>query len=333
MKKKGMLLIAITLAVFSVVFFGKTTEATSEEIVTQTKQTEVIDFSSSIEKKMTRSGSQEIIIDGDKWDKSVKDAYKKKFPNYKGEVRITDINASDDSEEITFEESMGINESPTNRARVSAPVNGSPNSSVGKVQAYFFLGDGKVKHFSGTAFKIANNRFATAAHVLYDKNLGWASSGSVLMGCTRSKNGGISTTALYGITRQSVNNDWMKTASPDAWRSDFAYMDVKFYTGKAPANLSFAKSPPSINTGTAYGYNGKPNEITFSKSSGKLVSSTYSKWFGWVYESSEIQIPVGMSGGPLMNGSNQVIGINSNVGNGVSRFVKMQPRIVDSFYQ
>jgi len=35
---------------------------------------------------MTRSGAQEITIDGDKWDQIVKEAYRKKFPDYTGEL-------------------------------------------------------------------------------------------------------------------------------------------------------------------------------------------------------------------------------------------------------
>ncbi|MFD1901580.1 trypsin-like peptidase domain-containing protein [Enterococcus termitis] len=83
----------------------------------------------------------------------------------------------------------------------------------------------------------------------------------------------------------------------------------------------------------SYGYNGTVNQVTFSKSSGNMVSTSQPKWFGWLYESSDIQIVGGMSGGPVMNASNEVIGINSNTGNGVSRFVKMQPRIADSFFK
>ena len=78
-----------------------------------------------------------------------------------------------------------------------------------------------------------------------------------------------------------------------------------------------------------YGYNGGPNEVTFSKSSGNLVMSIYSKWFGWLYESSGIQSIGGMRGESVMNASNQVISINSNTGNDVSRSVKRQARIVD----
>jgi hypothetical protein len=284
---------------------------------------------------MTRSGTQEITIDGEKWDQTVKDAYRKKFPDYQGEVRITDINSSDDSEEITFEESIGKIDNPLLRTRVSAPVTGNPNSSIGKVQLYYFLSNGTVKNASGTAFKIANDRFATAGHVFYDKEhgYGWAGSGSILLGCSRSKTGGINTKALYGNTQQITNNDWIQTPLHDAWRSDFGHMKVKLYAGKAPVNLKFLKNPPSQGYGMLYEYNGGPNEVTFSQSSGNLKTSTYDKWFGWLYESSGIQSVGGMSGGPVMNASNQVIGINSNSGNGVSRSVRMQSRVVDSFFK
>lgn len=335
MKKTGVLLITLVTILLGFVLLGESVEAAQREIDVQTNEAENIDFSASITKKITRSGVQELTINGEKWDQIVKEAYRKKFPDYNGEIRITDINSSDDSEEITFEESIGKVDDSLTRMRVSAPVTGNPNSSIGKVQLYYFLSNGTVKNASGTAFKVANDRFVTAGHVFYDKEhgYGWAGPGSILLGCTRSNNGGINTTALYGITEQVTNNDWIQTPLNDAWRSDFGHLKVKFYTGKAPANLSFLKNPPSSGYGMLYGYNGGPNEVAFSKSSGNLVTSTYSKWFGWLYESSGIQSAGGMSGGPVMNASNQVIGINSNTGNGVSRFVKMQPRIVDSFFK
>lgn len=332
MRKKGLLLTTLlTILLSSVLFWGKA-EATQGETDVQTKEAESIDFSASMTKKMTRSGAQEITIDGDKWHQIVKEAYRKKFPDYTGEIRITDINSG---EEITFEESFGELDNPLTRARVSAPVTGNPNSSIGKVKLYYFLSDGRVEYGSATAFKIANDRFATAGHVFYDKEhgYGWAGSGSILLGCTRSKTGGINTTALYGITQQVTNMDWIQTPLQDAWRSDFGHLKVKLYAGKAPANLSILKNPPSRGYGMLYGYNGKVNDVTFSKSSGNLVTSTHNKWFGWLYESSGIQSAPGMSGGPVMNASNQVIGIHSNSGNGVSRSVKMSSTVVNALFK
>lgn len=114
-------------------------------------------------------------------DQTIKDAYKEKYPEYEGEVKIFDIN--DDTKEIKFEDTVGEYENPLARVRVSAPVTGNPNSSIGKVQLYYFLSNGKVEMASGTAFKVANDRFATAGHVFYDKEhgYGWAGSGSILL--------------------------------------------------------------------------------------------------------------------------------------------------------
>ncbi len=325
----------LLLVLLSFSFVGKEAEALSIDESFSQHESETIDFSKSVtkSKNMTRSGEQEIVIDGEKWDQTIKDAYKEKYPEYEGEVKIFDIN--DDTKEIKFEDTVGEYENPLTRVRVSAPVTGNPNSSIGKVQLYYFLSNGKVKMASGTAFKVANDRFATAGHVFYDKEhgYGWAGSGSILLGCKKSSTGGITTTALYGITQQITNNDWIQTPLHDAWRSDFGHLKVRHYAGTAPANLKIQKNAPNSGYGMSYGYNGVVNQVTFSKSSGNMVSTKQPKWFGWLYESSDIQIVGGMSGGPVMNASNEVIGINSNTGNGVSRFVKMQPRIADSFFK
>lgn len=325
----------LLLVLLSFSFVVKEAEALSFDDSLSQHESETIDFSKSVtkSKNMTRSGEQEVVIDGDKWDQTIKDAYKEKYPEYEGEVKIFDID--DDTKEIKFEDTIGEYNDPRTRMRVSAPVTGNPNSSIGKVQLYYFLSNGKVSMASGTAFKVANDRFATAGHVFYDKEhgYGWAGSGSVLLGCKKSSTGGITTTALYGITQQITNNDWIQTPLHDAWRSDFGHLKVRHYAGTAPTNLKIQKNAPNSGYGMSYGYNGTVNQVTFSKSSGNMVSTKQSKWFGWLYESSDIQIVGGMSGGPVMNASNEVIGINSNTGSGVSRFIKMQPRIADSFFK
>jgi len=38
---------------------------------------------------MIISGEQEIVIDGDKWDQTIKDAYKENYLEYEGEVVVS----------------------------------------------------------------------------------------------------------------------------------------------------------------------------------------------------------------------------------------------------
>nr|WP_086348054.1 hypothetical protein [Enterococcus sp. 9E7_DIV0242]OTP19151.1 hypothetical protein A5888_000965 [Enterococcus sp. 9E7_DIV0242] len=308
MKKSTVLVICVMVQIL----FSNNAYANSVDENVENNVPEQIDFSDSISSIRTRSGDQSIHIDGEQWDQTIKDAYKEKYPDYDGKVKIVDINDETNTEEISFEESFG--ELPLDggnllsRSFAGVPTTGTPNSSIGKVKLYWFLSNGVVKHASGTVFKVSDNVFGTAGHVVYDRanGYGWAGQGSILFGCTRSANGGINTKALYGVTSLSTNSAW--TDTPDyhkAWGSDFGHIKAKLSFGTAPANLKLhTGTVPQSVSGTSYGYNGGVNEVSFSKAVGQLRTSTL--FYGNIYEATWSIMPLrgGMSGGPVFDNSN-----------------------------
>lgn len=332
----------LVMGMFLCFLFGVNAEAESVEESIVHNAPEQIDFSDSLIASKARNGESSFHIDGEKWDEIVKESYREKYPEYKGDVRIFDIETGED---VSFEDSFNASDvAPPEilpRSFAGVPTTGNPNSSIGKIKLYWFLINGDVAHGSGTVFKVSNNIFGTAGHVIYNRQPGhgWAAQGSVLFGCTRSAQGGINTKALYNITSMVTNAGWTDNYNiEDAWGSDFGHVKGNLVMGTAPANLALhTGTVPQSLSGSSYGYNGGPNDVTFSKMVGTM--NTSKAWYGNMYESTYNIMPMrgGMSGGPVFDSANRIVGINSNTAGPaggtpvVSRFVKMRPTIVNSF--
>lgn len=329
---------------FITLFYGTSANAEVVEEV-QNNTTLKIDFEESFTEKRTRSGDSYIHIDGEAWDQAVKDSYKEAFPEYEGDVKITDIETG---KEISFDDTVKKQsvDDILNRAFTNVSTKGTPNSSVGKVYLYFYEPNGQVVASSGSAFKIKDNFFGTAGHVVYEKQyygengpgLGWVRAGAVNFELTPAPTGGAYATANYNITATSTNADWMNSSLHGCWRSDFGSITGRLISGKVPPNLSVVSDAPTSVSGRAFGYPGDQSAATFSIGSGNLTATNDSTWHNWMYVSSNTQIKRGMSGGPIVNSSNQVIGINSNggkdaYGNAQYRFVRLRPTIYNSWFK
>ena len=261
--------------------------------------------------------SETHIITTNDWNNALIEEFYKKYPDYQGEISFVYENL--DGEIVNENESSPL-------ALTNAPSTGTPNSSVGKVVSVWYNGDGTITQISGSAFKVRNNKAGSAAHIVYNKTRGFADTVSIFFGL-QPVPVGMQFNAVYSVTEASTNQDWVSTKS---FRSDFGSYYISLDVGSHPANLSLLKDPPvSVSNVKNYGYPGWVNQTAFNTSTGSVHTSLNIIYAAQVYEADNNTVvsESGMSGGPLMNSSNQVIGINSwRSDNGVgttSGFMKM----------
>lgn len=251
--------------------------------------------------------------------------YKHSYPNFEGTVKAYTpeqyqaLQKGKQVEGITSEYLSKMREHHVLQAQSVSPVsnpNVAPFSSVGVVSVWFSLPNGIMIINSpylsggttgGTGFSIGVNRIGTAAHILYSQGH-YIAGGIVNFGDSRPNHSGVG----YGIlTKSMVPQQWISHESP--YSSDYAAALVSIKSGKMPAALSLNTHPSNQQQAKSIGFPGDPQsgyelQGVMVQSSG--VVNAYAEDPLGVYVSQQVKSYHGMSGGPLLDSNNSVIGIN-----------------------
>lgn len=267
--------------------------------------------------------------------------YKYSYPTFKGEVKAytpsqyRELKAGKSVQGITPEY---LDKLPTRLSAINqvlkitgtifpvANPNIAPFSSVGVISAWTSLANGvmiinspylsdflksdgshSMNTAGGTGFSIGVNRIGTAAHMLYEE--GHYISGAIInFGDSRPNHQGVG----YGtLTRLMVPQSWINNSS--ATSNDYAAAIVSMNSGSMPAAFNLNTNPPNDTSAVSIGFPGDPQAGFVTQ--GVMIESrgTVTPWYKdpmGIYVSQDVSSYHGMSGGPLLDVNNTVIGIN-----------------------
>ncbi|MFQ9317708.1 MULTISPECIES: trypsin-like serine peptidase [Bacteria] len=267
--------------------------------------------------------------------------YQYSYPDFKGSVKAYTPDQYQDLKEgkkvqgITSEYLSKLNNSSNHLSvRTVSPVanpNSAPYSSVGVLSTWFSMANGVMVINSpyldssykkiisnsngtelssgtsgGTGFSIGVDRIGTAAHMLYDGH--YISGGIINFGDSQANHQGVG----YGVlNRLIVPQAWINNST--ATSNDYGAAIVSMKSGSMPAGLNLNTNPADTMAARSIGFPGDPQsgyelQGVMVQSSGTVTP--FSEDPLGIYISQQINSYHGMSGGPLLDGNNSVIGIN-----------------------
>lgn len=204
--------------------------------------------------------------------------------------------------------SVGINSMWFNKANGVVVI----DSPYLKTQSEGDISEDANTYYEGsTSFGIGPGRLASAAHCFYDGDLHAYPNGGITLWGDANVNGhphGVSSFVNFKIpTNYGGSKDFV---------NDYAAATFNMTWGSAPSALTLSTTTPDTTSAMSIGYPGDKQAGDSYKSQGQMVSS-----YGTVspdnafypielYHSSSVRAYHGMSGGPLVDSSNNVIGIN-----------------------
>ncbi|MBC1307186.1 trypsin-like serine peptidase [Listeria booriae] len=206
------------------------------------------------------------------------------------------------------------------RVKVNPKV--SPYNKVCSLYMYYSYGN-KFKEFVGTGFAINSTTIATAAHCIYSKaDSGWA-------------NGVVASFGLNGYGNQilTAGNKSLtvptKYTSTGQWQYDYGY--IKTNKSISAVRSLTMTTPMGTNMDvTITGYPGEKSGYQY-KSSGNATISTNRLAYN-------IDTTGGQSGSPILDKSNQVVGIHNyginevtGLNNAMNTGTKLTPAIINFF--
>lgn len=203
----------------------------------------------------------------------------------------------------------------------------SPYSAVGINSTWFNLANGMIvinspylesssvpnpstTYEGSTSFGIGANRIASAAHCFYDADAKKYPDGGITLWGDANVNGhprGVTAFTSFKIPSSYSNGK--------DFSNDYAAAIVQLKSGSLPSTLSLSTSTSNNTQASSIGYPGDPQAGTPYDSQGQMVFSSGTVFpdpddpIG-LYQSSSVRAYHGMSGGPLLDPSSKVIGIN-----------------------
>lgn len=276
--------------------------------------------------------------------------YKNKYPNYEGAIRAytrnqyANLKAGRSTQYIDedYLKRCDLFSTIQTRAEVSAVSSRSfPYSSIGRPLVWYSLPNGvmimqdkslsvadtstqaDINYYDGSAFLIRKNRIGTAAHLFWDASLGLVDGAQI--GFYRSPvndagfiyNGNLNNIRIPSTYESNPNSNFsmdiatadISTVGVPTADAPTTYFTVSQTNANTQSNVKSLGYPGGSVSGTVYG-----DTFTLMQSTGSVYpANENTKVYGPIdyYESDSARSHHGMSGGPLLNSSNQVIGINA----------------------